>query len=452
MNRIGPVCVALMLLVSCARTRWTPPSVEVPPHWSTPVGNRAMAEQTPPAWWTRLNDPPLNALIDEALKANNELAIAAIRVQRARLQADLGNPLITLGVEGNAQLETSRHLNTHTTARSESAKWIGALSHELDIGGRRARRREIAAWEAQAAEADREKAVLDLIGTTAELYWKLVRLNEQIADGEADLQQAQHVFDLVNARYAAGAISGLDRVQAEQNVSNQRLALTGLHQRRVETRHALAVLLNRPPSYSFKIAEHLPDTPPPEVEAGLPAEALKRRPDLKAAEWRLRQSFAEIENTRASFYPSFTLTGRLGSASDALLRVLQNPVAALGIGLTLPFIEWNTMQLKINVSKSQYEEAVVDFRKHLYTALAEVENALSKRAQLIEEAAHQAQIVLQAEQAEKRAHARFNAGTTDVQRWLEAQGGLRKARDALKQNRLDQLNHRMKLYQTLGGG
>src|SRR5260364_311051 len=97
----------------------------------------------------------------------------------------------------------------------------------------------------------------------------------------------------------------------------------------------------------------------------------------------------------------------------------------------------NTMQLKIKVSKSEYAEAVVHFRKKLYTALAEVENALSRRAQLIEAAAHQAQIAFQASQAEQQTHARFNAGAADLQAWLEAQGGLRKARDALKQNRLD---------------
>ncbi|CCD28847.1 RND efflux system, outer membrane lipoprotein,NodT family precursor [Candidatus Glomeribacter gigasporarum BEG34] len=449
MNRIAPVLIALMLLAGCARARWTPPSIEVPPRWSAPVVNQAATEQARAAWWMNFNDPQLNALIDEALKANNDLAVAVIRVQRARLQAGLANTTLTPDVKGVGLNTSSRNLDSHNTKRSANVS--GSLSYELDLWGKLAQQRATAAWEAQAAEADRAQAALNLIGTTAELYWKLVRLNEQIIDGNADLKQAQKILELVNARYAAGVISGLDRVQAEQNVSAQRLALTRLYQQRIEARHALAVLLNRPPSYAFEAPEHLPDSPPPEVEAGLPAQALKRRPDLRVAELRLRQSFADIEKMRASFYPAFTLTGSLGSASEALLRVLQNPVATLGIGLTLPFIEWNTMQLKIKVSKSEYAEAVVHFRKNLYTALAEVENALSRRAQLIEAAAHQAQIAFQASQAEQQTHARFNAGAADLQAWLEAQGGLRKARDALKQNRLDQLNNRMRLYQALGG-
>src|SRR5260364_324317 len=422
MNRIAPVLIALMLLAGCARARWTPPSIEVPPRWSAPVVNQAATEQARAAWWMNFNDPQLNALIDEALKANNDLAVAVIRVQRARLQAGLANTTLTPDVKGVGLNTSSRNLDSHNTKRSANVS--GSLSYELDLWGKLAQQRATAAWEAQAAEADRAQAALN---------------------------QAQKILELVNARYAAGVISGLDRVQAEQNVSAQRLALTRLYQQRIEARHALAVLLNRPPSYAFEAPEHLPDSPPPEVEAGLPAQALKRRPDLRVAELRLRQSFADIEKMRASFYPAFTLTGSLGSASEALLRVLQNPVATLGIGLTLPFIEWNTMQLKIKVSKSEYAEAVVHFRKNLYTALAEVENALSRRAQLIEAAAHQAQIAFQASQAEQQTHARFNAGAADLQAWLEAQGGLRKARDALKQNRLDQLNNRMRLYQALGG-
>src|SRR5260363_184233 len=83
MNRIAPVLIALMLLAGCARARWTPPSIEVPPRWSAPVVNQAATEQARAAWWMNFNDPQLNALIDEALKANNDLAVAVIRVQRA---------------------------------------------------------------------------------------------------------------------------------------------------------------------------------------------------------------------------------------------------------------------------------------------------------------------------------------------------------------------------------
>ncbi|ERJ35470.1 RND efflux system, outer membrane lipoprotein CmeC [Burkholderia sp. AU4i] len=132
--------------------------------------------------------------------------------------------------------------------------------------------------------------------------------------------------------------------------------------------------------------------------------------------------------------------------------MLANPVGTLGLGLALPFIQWNTMQLQIKVSKTQYEEAVVGFRQKLYTALAEVENALSARVQLEREAEQRALSLEQAQRAERLAAAQFAAGATAVQPWLDQQQRLRDAQSADEQTRLDRLNNQMTLYRALGGG
>ena len=116
----------------------------------------------------------------------------------------------------------------------------------------------------------------------------------------------------------------------------------------------------------------LPDGELPTVSAGLPASLLAQRPDLKAAEQRLRKLLANIDNTQASYYPTFTLTGTLGTSSISLLNFLQNPYAALGASLALPFIQWNTMKLNVEISKTEYEEAVVNFSQTLYSALSDL--------------------------------------------------------------------------------
>jgi outer membrane protein TolC len=183
----------------------------------------------------------------------------------------------------------------------------------------------------------------------------------------------------------------------------------------------------------------------------LPAELLGRRPDLRAAELRLRESLANVDVTRTSFYPAFTLTGDLGTTSQSLARVLQNPAATLGVGIALPFIQWKTMQLKIKVSKSEYEEAVVSFRQKLYGALGEVENALSARVQLESELEQRGLSLAQAQRAEKLARARFRAGATGVEPWLDQARRLRDAQSALALNQLSRLNNRMDLYKALGG-
>ncbi|MCA8425271.1 efflux transporter outer membrane subunit [Burkholderia seminalis] len=449
LRRLSAFACAATLLAGCAGARHDPlPAVAMPAHWAAPVAANAPA--TTRDWWRSFNDPQLDALIDDALRANNDLAIAAIRVYRAQLQAGLADTNLTPNVTAGANGTVSRTLDTHRTSRSSGIN--GSLSYEIDLWGRLAALRDSARWEADATAADLEAARLSLIGTTASLYWQLGYLNRQIALGDANIAYAVRTLALVRSRHAAGAVSGLDLAQAEQSLAAQRAAQTQLIQQRTENRHALAILFDRPPQQLAAEPSALPDAAPPEVAAGLPASLLGRRPDLRAAEFRLRESLAQVDATRTSFYPTFTLTGSAGTTSTSLERVLTNPVGTLGLGLALPFIQWNTMQLQIKVSKSQYQEAVVGFRQRLYTALAEVENALSARVQLEREAGQRALSLEQAQRAERLAAARFAAGATAVQPWLDQQQVLRNAQGADELTRLNRLNNQMTLYRALGGG
>ncbi|MBR8038116.1 efflux transporter outer membrane subunit [Burkholderia cenocepacia] len=449
LHRLGAFACAAVLLAGCAGARHDPlPAVAMPANWAAPVAADAPAATGD--WWRSFGDPQLDALIDDALRANADLAIAAIRVYRAQLQAGLVDTNLTPNVTLGANGAVSRTLDTHQMSRASGIN--GSLSYEIDLWGRLAALRDAARWEADATAADLEAARLSLIGTTAALYWQLGYLNRQIALGDANIAYAARTLALVRSRHTAGAVSGLDLAQAEQSLAVQRAAQTQLIQQRTENRHALAILFDRPPQQRAAEPAALPDAAPPDVAAGLPASLLGRRPDLRAAEFRLRESLAQVDATRTSFYPTFTLTGSAGTTSTSLERVLTNPVGTLGLGLALPFIQWNTMQLQIRVSKSQYEEAVVGFRQRLYTALAEVENALSARVQLEREAEQRALSLAQAQRAERLAAARFAAGATAVQPWLDQQQVLRSAQSADELTRLNRLNNQMKLYRALGGG
>ena len=158
-------------------------------------------------------------------------------------------------------------------------------------------------------------------------------------------------------------------------------------QQRVEARNALAILFNAAPGDTTLAAvlpvepQQLPRTTVPDVAAGLPAELLARRPDLRAAELRLRETLAQGDASRASYYPTLSLTGALGTSSASLLNLVKNPVLSLGAGLSLPFLRFNEMQLNTDLVKAQYAEAATTYRQTLYTALSEVENALSARTQ-----------------------------------------------------------------------
>ena len=449
--RIILLVLAAFLFNSCSlppRSEFKSPRVILPEKWQgeavtgTAIANR---EQ----WWKNLNDPLLDELIDRVLRTNNDLAAATIKVRRARLKSGLTDTNLTPTVSLTANSNGNLYLNHGT--RSQTHSVTGALSYELDLWGKLASLRDADRWEAEATEVDRQNTALSLIGTTASAYWQVAYLNQQIAASEASIAYAEQTLELVQAKYRAGAVSSLDLVQAKRTVATQKANLTQLEQQRTEARNTLAILFDLAPENSVNERRQLPDGPLPTVEAGLPASLLGRRPDLRAAELRLRENLANVDATRASFYPSFTLTGSLGGSSTSLESVLRDPITTLGVGLVLPFVQWNTTKLTIKVAETQYEEAVVNFRQTLYLALRDVENTLSAHALFEAEKVQLEQALVLASQAEKITENRYRAGATGVQVWLDEQETHRTAETKLAENRLNRLNNLMKLYQSLGG-
>ena len=187
------------------------------------------------------------------------------------------------------------------------------------------------------------------------------------------------------------------------------------------------------------------------VDAGIPAELVSRRPDLRAAEARLRSTLATTDATRASDYPSINLSGSYGGSSEQLSRLLSNPVAALGASLALPFVEFRDMQRNIKISELEYEQAIIEFRQSLYTALSEVENTLSARKQYRLQEAKLRTTLEAARQTEAIYQLRYKAGATTLQTWLDAQENRRQAEINLAKNHYNQLNNHIALVKALGG-
>ncbi|GAB1577304.1 efflux transporter outer membrane subunit [Bordetella petrii] len=439
-----------LALAGCGlmRTSYERPAVRNPPAWTHATARDAAAAGG--VWWRNFDDPTLTRLIDLALERNNDLAAAALRVRQAQLQAGLArsDQFPTLG--GNVDLSRQRDLRRdQTIVRSNSASL--SVSYELDLWDRLQAQRDAAEWEAAATEQDRASAALSLVGTTATLYWRIAFINQRLASADQSIAYARRTLELVQAQYDAGGASGLEVAEARQNLAAQQAARTEMAQQRVENLNALAILFDGPPDRIMADPLRLPPTTLPTVPAGVPADLLARRPDLRAAELRLRQALAQTDATRASFYPPLTLTGALGGTSTALSSLLQNPVATLGAGLTLPFLNWNQMRLNIRVSETEYALRVVEFRQALYQAMADVENALSDRTQLASQGELLRQSLAAARQAEDLYEVRYRSGAVSLRFWLDAQEKRRTAEIELDQNTLDRLINQATLYQALGG-
>ena len=451
MKPVLSMMIASALVAGCAtRTPYVRPAAPLPAAFTHQLPSTQTAVRQD-MWWQEFGDPALDALVDLAIARNPDLAAAAVRVSRARLEARLaGNALMPIP-NGSASTGLSQPLSGSARQTAESTSASVGLAWEVDLFGRLDARRDAARFEAQATAEDRDGVFLTLVGTTASLYWQIALANERIALGEQSLVYARRTQSLVKTQYEAGAISALEVHEVEQTVTAQEAALADLRQARVQMREALMVLLDGAPA-PIDEPQDLRVGPLPDIAAGLPADLLGRRPDLRAAELRLRSTLANADATRASFYPALTLTGALGTSSSGLLNLLANPVATLGAGLTLPFLNVNAMRFETQIARTRYEEAVILFRKSLYGALAEVETALSARTELATQGLALRRARDAAAEAERLYEVRYRAGAVALRSWLDAQERRRAADLALSANQLAQLLNQVTLHQALGGG
>lgn len=453
------LCTVMLLgstLVGCAAVVKTPyqaPTVQTPAQFQY---DRATAQQRQQAiyadqWWTLFGDTQLNQLVDAVLNKNADLAVAGMTLKQARLQAELAENQQKPRV--SSTVSTGHQFDLNSGNDSSSGLSLGAgLSYEVDLFGKLARQTEAKRWEALATEQDLQATAQSLIGTTAKLYWQLAYYNESRTTAEQSIATSQKLYDLVKVQYQAGAVSGLDLTQAEQSVQSQKASLSQIQQSLVETRTAIAVLLHMPvQQLNIDEPQRLPRLALPSIAAGLPANILSRRPDLKAAELRLRESLATKDATTASYYPSISLTGNLGSSGTSLTQLLKNPALTLGASLSLPFLQYNDMKRDLAISQLDYEKAIVQYRQTLYQAFADVENALSARTELSQQVQLQQRSLELAEKVERLTQVRYRYGAVALKTLLDQQETTRTARLTLVNTKQNQYNAYVTLLQALGG-
>lgn len=448
------------VLSGCAaviRTPYEQPAVQIPQQFGQQTQNAATLHiaDLQDQWWTLFNDPQLNALVDSALHANNDLAIAGLRLKQVREQAGLTAnqqlPRVSANSSASHQVELA-----NGNDRSGGLSVSGSVSYAVDLWGKLANQTEAARWEAAATQQDLQATAQSLIGTVCNLYWQLAYLNERIASSDASIASSRKLFSLVQSRYRAGAVSGLDLAQAEQALVGQEASQSQLIQQRVEARNALAILFNVPPTqldsqFTLNEPQKLLAVNLPTIDAGLPADLIARRPDLNASELRLRKVLANKDATRASYYPSFSLTGSLGSSSTSLTELIKNPALTLGAGVSLPFLQYNDMQRNLAISELEYQAAIIGFRQSVYSALADVDNALSNKTQLQIQTTAQQRTLALAQRTEQLNEVRYRAGAVALKQWIDAQEARRNTQNSLLQIRLSQLNNMVTLMQSLGG-
>jgi NodT family efflux transporter outer membrane factor (OMF) lipoprotein len=384
------------------------------------------AQPSAAPWWTGLGDPELSALIDTALANSPDVhaAEARLRQSRAALKEQKSNALPKSTASAsylNAQLPKSTldvgDLNFYNLGFD--ATW------EVDLFGGTRRAVEAASAESIAVEADLADARVQLAAEVAQAYVDLVdrKARRDLALRTAELET--RVLDLTEQRRAQEVASDLDVERIRTQVENTQASIIPLDEQIIESLDQLAVLSGREPGSldtELNVARPLP-TLPATVAVGDPATMLRRRPDIRAAEFRLASQTAQIGEHEADWFPKLTLFGDLGfSAASPGGLVRGGSFTALGV----PYLQWNGLDFgrtraRVNQARAGRDEAEAKYRSTVLDALRDADAALSRYG-------HQRQYVVNLRAVEKSAEKssfltemRYRAGTSTALDWLDAE-------------------------------
>ncbi|HFQ8227271.1 TPA: TolC family protein [Citrobacter freundii] len=440
-----PVFLLLAGCSSLTRSDYQRPLLSLPTRW------QPATDTVSEYGWQRFGDPRLSRVIEQVLESNNDLAAAAITVQQARVAAGLTDTNMTPDVAVSGSASNSKNVRRGTSSQESYSSGI-TIAWELDLWGKLARTREQSEWEAVASEQDYHATVLTTMGTTAQLYWRIALYNQQIRNQRDGLAISQQTVQQVQSWFNAGKVGQLDVLQSQQSLLERENQWRTLVQQRQNTRNALALLLNRPAEQHADESPALDANQQVPIAQKTPLRVIAQRPDIQAAESRLRAALAGYDASRLQFYPALSLDASLNAGSQIFSQWFSDPIRSIGGALTLPFIQWNTQQLTVKQADLAVKQAAITFRSTAYAALAEVDEAMENRLSADEQRARLHQSLVLSQRRLTLTESRYRAGAVDFQTLLNAQDDLLTLENSLAQTQYDYLYATLQLWLAQGGG
>lgn len=453
---------AVLIVMGCAvGPDYVPPDPGFSSAWHTPLEGGLIPEDTDPRmlanWWTTLNDTELSSLIERAVAGNLDLkkAWAKVREARARRGISRAGLFPTLDVTGSATRSSGSKETGSGNTRELYAAGFDA-GWEVDIFGGLQRSIEAAEASLQASREELRDVMVSLVSEVALNYVEARTYQARLAVAEANLDAQQETYELTRWRYEAGLSDELALEQARYNLESTRSQIPTLRSGLEETKNRLAVLLGERPGMIHKELEERKPIPvtPLEVAVGVPADTLRRRPDIRKAERELAAQTARIGVATADLYPRFTLKGSIGLEALSLGNLISYGSRTSSIG---PRVSWavfdaGAIRKSIKIQSALQEQALIQYETAVLSALEEVENALlayaneqDRRRSLLE--ASQA-----AQRAAKLARNRYAAGLIDFQVVLDSERSLLSLQSQMAESDGKVTSNLIALYKALGGG
>lgn len=474
------IAAMLAALAGCASVGpdYQRPDTPLPAAWqNAQVTNTAAQGVRLAQWWTRFDDPALNRLIDTALTNSPDIQTARARLRESRARRGLQAVQTAPTLSGRGGTSATDTRDNERDASSDSHKFSAGLdaSWEIDIFGGQRRALEAADATLAASEADLNATRVSLAAEAATTYISL-RTNEiRLAVARANLASREQTLQLTQWRNEARLVSGLEVNQARSSVEQTRASIPSLQRSMEEDRLSLALLLGlqaqqlndilpsgeRPALpgaangvASGPVTSEFFNKVPSNIATGIPADTLRQRPDVAAAERRLAAQTAQIGVAHAARYPSLKLSGSLGVEALSLGGLLRADtlVSSLAASLAAPVFDAGRITQNIEIQNAVQEQTLVAYRRAVNQALIDVEKALNawvrsnERLQILQVAADSAR------EAARLASIRFQAGQTDLLTQLDTQRTQLTQEDQLASAQGDRLVALVQLYKALGGG
>ena len=424
----------------------------------TPKNETAVAAED--RWWEVFGDTEINSLVNRVLKNNPDLQQAAARILELQYQViqTRADRFPTLGVQGGAQRqhEPESVFGPGIPMGGTVSQYSASLpaSYEVDLWGKYARAEEAARAQLLREEENRLTLSQSLVSEAISLYLQIQSLERRIQITLQSLNNYQESVTFVERRYKRGLTSILDLRQARRTLNQARGNIPQLRQELGAAQQALSVLsgdypkTHKPYSQPEDYYKKLGAIPP-----GLPSELLLRRPDIRAAEAQLKALNAQIGVAKAGRFPSISLTGAYGYASEELFNLFQPGAAwSLAAALAQPLFDAGRLKANQRAAEARYAQGVAAYAKAVLNAFREVENALLTRKKQIERREDVLSFVLEARATQRVAESRYMRGLTDYLTVLNAQQTRFQAEDQLLLVELTILANRVSLHRALGGG
>lgn len=430
----------------------TPEQMSVPAAWhaALPEGSRTgdLSE-----WWTTLDDPVLTGLVDEAVKNSPTMDLARARLRESRAQRKVAEAALYPTVSGRGSATTSKTGDAGANTMYQAgfdASW------EPDVFGANRRSLQASTAELQATVANLHDAQVSLAAEVATNYVQVRSLQSRIANARENLALQAETREIAGWRYQAGLVSEQDFEQAKSSEAQTRAQIPSLETSLAEARNRIAVLLGQAPGAADeRLAAPAPVPAVPEaVIVGIPADVLRQRPDVRAAERTLAAQTARLGAAEAARFPSFSLSGSLGIEGVTLAALTGGAplIRSLAASVAQTIFAGGRIRQQIKVQTAVLDEALATYESTVLTALEDVENALVSLARNRERYGHLKTADEAARSAAAYARQRYQAGLIDYTSVVSTLQNLISASDSLKTCEADITTSLVQLYKALGGG